>query len=84
MGLLLIMLAGHKITINAANKLSTNYRRIHLFSTWLLINIGVLIVYDYIYSFPSRSIFYYHYFLLLPEFIEYAWFFTLVFIGNLC
>jgi hypothetical protein len=84
-GLLLIMVVGREIAIDAADKLSTNYRRIHLFLTWLLINIGILIVYYYIYSFMLFSTFNYHYrFLLSPDLIEYGWFFKLIFIVSLC
>jgi len=84
-GLLLIMVAGHEIAIDAADKLSTNYRRIHLFLTWLLINISILIIYYYIYSFMLFSTFNYHYrFPLPPDLIEYGWFFTLIFIASLC
>ncbi|UJR29261.1 hypothetical protein I4U23_010475 [Adineta vaga] len=86
MFLILLMGTGREIAVESVDKLFKTTRKIYLFSTWLLINIVLLIIYHYIYSFVPLVIFgyyYYHEFLVPPDLIEYAALFALLFIASL-
>jgi len=83
-GLFLIMHVGHITAVETVVKSLTNSQKIHLFSTWLLVNITVLIVYYYIYSVTPMFMFFYLYeFWVPPDIVEFAALYGFIFIGSL-